>query len=429
MFHSFFPRPRLFFSSFAGWALFTVLLWYFTAKDWGNVLSLGGIFDLGFPAELADDADDAAKAAYQQAVEGPASFWLYQYMLICYLSFAGCWMWLSPHRWSRWSVLGSALIIFVTWYEVQLDVLINEWFGRFFNLIQKALTEPGSVTSAEYYGEMWTITEILFILVMLGAVSRFFVSHYIFRWRTAMNDYYTSMWPRLRHIEGASQRVQEDTMRFAQILEALGVSFVDSVMTLIAYLPILWALSVHVKELPIIGEVSQALVFIAIIWALAGTVLLAAVGIKLPGLEFRNQRVEAAYRKELVFGEDNADRAQPPTVGELFANVRQNYFRLYFHYLYFNVFRISYIQVSILIPYIALGPAVVAGTITFGIIQQILRAFNRVERSFQYLVYSWPTIVDLLSIYKRLQAFEATLKDQPLPDIDQEFLASAEKTP
>ena len=45
------------------------------------------------------------------------------------------------------------------------------------------------------------------------------VSHYLFRWRTAMNDFYTANWERLRHIEGASQRVQEDTQRFAETLE------------------------------------------------------------------------------------------------------------------------------------------------------------------------------------------------------------------
>ena len=44
----------------------------------------------------------------------------------------------------------------------------------------------------------------------------FFVSHYVFRWRTAMNDYFMAHWPRLRHIEGASQRVQDDTMRFSR---------------------------------------------------------------------------------------------------------------------------------------------------------------------------------------------------------------------
>lgn len=50
------------------------------------------------------------------------------------------------------------------------------------------------------------------------------------------------------------------------------------------------------------------------------------VGSKLPGLEFNNQKVEAAYRKELVYGEDHADRAQPATLVELFSRVRKNYF-------------------------------------------------------------------------------------------------------
>ena len=54
-----------------------------------------------------------------------------------------------------------------------------------------------------------------------------------------------------------------------------------------------------------------------------GTVFLATVGIKLPGLEFKNQRVEAAYRKELVYGEDDETRAKPPTLAELFGNVRR----------------------------------------------------------------------------------------------------------
>ena len=47
-----------------------------------------------------------------------------------------------------------------------------------------------------------------------------------------MNDYYTQHWPQLRHIEGAAQRVQEDTMRFARIMETLGVAFIRSLMTL-----------------------------------------------------------------------------------------------------------------------------------------------------------------------------------------------------
>jgi len=180
-------------------------------------------------------------------------------------------------------------------------------------------------------------------------------------------------------------------------------------LTLIAFLPVLMRLSVDVTELPLLGPVPHALVVVAILWSLFGTAFLAIIGIKLPGLEFRNQRVEAAFRKELVYGEDDSTRAQPPTVKQLFADVRRNYFRLYFHYMYFNIGRIIYIQVDNIFPYLVLAPTIVAGKITLGLLNQILNAFDQVRSSFQYLVNSWTTIVELLSVYKRLRSFETTI--------------------
>ena len=141
-----------------------------------------------------------------------------------------------------------------------------------------------------------------------------------------------------------------------------------------------------------------------------GMVLLAVAGIKLPGLNFSNQRVEAAYRKELVHGEDDPARASPQAVRSLFDEVRTNYFRLFFHYLYFDVAKWSYLQFGVLVPYLALGPTIVAGALTLGTMQQIIRAFGKVQDSFQYLVTSWSTIVELISIYKRLRAFERQIQ-------------------
>ena len=236
--------------------------------------------------------------------------------------------------WMPWAFPGGALILFTTWYKVELDVKINEWFGEFYNLIQKALATPGAITIDQYFSQITTFGRIAGIYVAIAVVTDFFIKHYVFRWRTAMNDYYAANWPEVRGIEGASQRVQEDTMRFAQLLERLGVSFMRSVMTLLAFLPILWTLSEKVTDLPWFGHVSHALVWVAIVFALAGTVLMAVIGVKLPGLEFENQRVEAAYRKELVHGEDDHRRADPPSLRRLFDGVRRNYFRLYFHYMY-----------------------------------------------------------------------------------------------
>lgn len=318
-------------------------------------------------------------------------------------------------RWMPWSILGTALILLATWYRVQLDVQINEWFGTFYDLVQKALSAPGSITLSQYWAQLATFLSIAMIYITVAVLVDFFVKHYVFRWRQAMNDYYMRFWPRLRTVEGAAQRVQEDTMRFARIMEGLGVDLMRSLMTLAAFLPILWGLSDKVSEIPILGAIPHSLVWISLGWAVFGTAILAVTGMLLPGLEFQNQRVEAAYRKELVYGEDDPARAAPPLAASLFQQVRVNYFRLFFHYLYFDVVKWSYLQVSVLVPLVAMGPTIAAGVITLGVMQQIARAFDKVTESFQYLVLSWSTIVELISVYKRLRAFEARIDDEPEP--------------
>ncbi len=312
-------------------------------------------------------------------------------------------------RWWVWAWLGSALILMGTWYKVQLSVQINDWFGAFYDSVQKALSQPGSITEASYLGLLLSFFQIAGIFVLVAVLQEFFSKHFVFRWRTAMNDFYIAHWDRLRQIEGASQRVQEDTMRFARLMETLGLGLMDSLLTLLAFLPILWTLSEKVTALPWIGPVPHSLVYVALLFAIFGTVLLAGVGGKLPGLEYANQRVEAAYRKELVIGEDDPTRAAPPTLQDLFRAVRTNHFRMYFHYMYFDAAKWSYLQAGVLVPYIALAPSIVAGAFTLGVMEQIARAFSQVQESFQYLVRSWSSIVELVSVFKRLRAFEKAL--------------------
>lgn len=413
MFKSFFPNPRLFFLSVLVWSAICVAIWYTLGEQLASLI--------GIDVSTAEDAQPVIGLGHFVT---PSFIWFYIYYAICSVLFAVFWFVKQPHRWQWWSILGSALILFSTYFSVQVSVAINNWRRPFFDAVQTALDGSGSgeVTAEQLYSLMIIFGQIAFIAIFVFVFTRFLVSHYIFRWRTAMNEYYMSQWEDLRHIEGASQRVQEDTMRFASIMEGLGVAAVDAVMTLFAFLPVLWGLSQYVTTLPFVGDIAAPLFTAAIVWSLFGTVLLAAVGIKLPGLEFKNQRVEAAYRKELVYGEDSEEFAKPPTVMQLFSNVRKNYFRLYFHYLYFNVARMVYIQADGIFTYLILVPTIIAGTITFGILQQILTAFGQVSNSFQYLVNSWPTIVDLLSIHKRLKAFEAAIKNEPLPNIDLEFI-------
>ena len=410
MFVSFFPRPKPFFWSVVIWTAVAVGLWYTVGEDLGTAF---GMPPLGPGLEPTTGVS---------IFWSPPFLWFYIYFAVFIGVFYAFWRIVAPHPWMNWSILGSALILFTTYFQVQVSVAINAWYGPFYNLIQAALSKSRPVTIEQFYGEMITFAGIAFVAVTISVLTSFFVSHYIFRWRTAMNDYFMSHWQKLRTIEGASQRVQEDTMRFSTTTEDLGTSLIQSIMTLIAFLPVLLALSANITRLPIVGDVPYALVWAAIVWAAFGTTFLALVGIRLPGLEFKNQRVEAAYRKELVYGEDDASRAQPPAMRELFSNVRRNYFRLYFHYTYFNVARIGYLQTDNIFPMIILAPTIVAGAITLGAMNQILNAFEQVRSSFQYLVNSWTTIVELLSIYKRLRGFEAMIDDDPLPEIDRRWM-------
>src|SRR6202007_1095672 len=193
-----------------------------------------------------------------------------------------------------------ALILFTSYFQVEVSVAINSWYGPFYDLVQAALSKSKPVTAAEFYSQLSLFAGIALIAVIVGVLTSFFVSHYIFRWRTAMNDFYVRRWPQVRSVEGAAQRIQEDTMRFSTTVEDLGVSFVNSVMTLIAFIPVLVRLSAHITRLPLVGNVPDALVLAAIAWSALGTGFLALVGVKLRGLQFKTQRVEAAYRKELV---------------------------------------------------------------------------------------------------------------------------------
>ena len=55
-----------------------------------------------------------------------------------------------------------------------------------------------------------------------------------------MVEWYHSVYDQARSIEGAAQRVQEDTIKFSRIMEGLGTSFIESIMVLVQFIPILF---------------------------------------------------------------------------------------------------------------------------------------------------------------------------------------------
>ncbi len=312
----------------------------------------------------------------------------------------------SQPKWYLWAWAGSALILSSLWIQVQIDVKINEWFGEFYDMIQKALGEPNAITISEYWASLFSFITLAGVYVALAVAVSFFTAHFLFRWRTAMVEWYHSVYDQARTIEGASQRVQEDTIKFSRIMEGLGTSFIEAIMIIVEFIPILFGLSIGIPIF-FFGEWEYGLITGALLWSVGGTLFLILLGyiLRLVGVEYDLQKQEAAYRKILVIAEDDGT-VRPKKLEELFDDVRKIHFLSYLRYLYFNIGRVAYLQANVLSAYVFLAPAIVAGVVTLGVMQQIIRAFGRVEGSMQYLLRAWPTIIELASVYKRLREFE-----------------------
>ena len=107
--------------------------------------------------------------------------------------FYAFWRVYSPHPWEAWSILGSGLIIFNTNFSVQVSVALNDWRGFFYDMVQQALTTPGSVAGGQFYLGIWQFLSLALVGITVAVLNLFFVRHYIFRWRTAMNDYFIAL--------------------------------------------------------------------------------------------------------------------------------------------------------------------------------------------------------------------------------------------
>jgi len=312
-------------------------------------------------------------------------------------------------KWFMWSWVGSFTILLSLWVQVIIDVKINEWFGVFYDMIQKALATPNAITIEEYWATLVSFISLAGVYIALYVVIIFFTSHFLFRWRASMVEWYHTVYDKAGKIEGASQRVQEDTIKFTRYMEDLGTSFIESVMLLIQFIPILLGLSIGIPIF-FFGDWQYGLITGALLWTIGGTIFLIGLGwlLRLVGVEYDVQKKEAAYRKILVIAEDDGN-IRPKTINELFEDVRSIHYLKYLRYLYFNIGRMAYLQANVLSAYVFLAPAIVAGVVTLGVMQQIIRAFGRVEGSMQYLIKAWPTIIELASVYKRLREFETKI--------------------
>lgn len=312
----------------------------------------------------------------------------------------------KSRKWLIWAYGGGLTLLVALFIQVQLTVQLNDWYGGFYNILQKATEHNVS----EFWEKMVQFAKIAFPYVLIATLTSYFTRIYSFKWREAMTFSYVAKWQTVqKEVEGASQRIQEDIYRFARIVESLGLQVIRAIMTLIAFLPILWSLSKGV-ELEAVKNIPGSLVWVALLVSLGGLLISWFVGIKLPGLEYNNQKVEAAFRKELVYAEDDKVKyGRTETIVELFAGLKFNYHRLFLHYGYFDVWVNFFEQLMVIVPYLIMGPGLFTGLITLGVMVQVSNAFSKVRESFSIFIANWTTITELRSIHKRLKEFQINI--------------------
>jgi len=328
-------------------------------------------------------------------------------------------MWRSfftDRKWLFWSWGGALFIILSLFSQTWIDVKINEWYKGFYDLLQKAPERDIS----EFYEGIMIFMKLAIPYVIIYTITNYFTRLWAFRWREAMTYSYMPYWKAAdAKVEGASQRIQEDSMNFAKIVESIGLQIIRALMLLIAFIPILWGLSENVI-IPFFKDISGSLVVVSLTASLGGLIISWIVGIKLPGLEYNNQKVEAAFRKELVYGEDDrVNYAGPGIILQLFTGIKFNYHKLFLHYGYFDLWIIMYNQTMVIVPYLLMGPGLFTGAMTLGVLVQTSSAFGQVQGSFSLFLQNWTRITELRSIYRRLSEFEAAIgfnrKTKPRP--------------
>ena len=313
----------------------------------------------------------------------------------------------KSREWFFWAYGGGLFLLLALFVQVELTVKINQWYGSFYNILQKATEHE----IEEFWAQMLLFGKIAFPYVLIATVTSYFTRIYSFKWREAMTFSYVSYWQKVdEEVEGASQRIQEDIYRFARIVESLGLQVIRAIMTLIAFLPILWGLSSGV-DIAFFKTIPGSLVWVALVVSIGGLLISWFVGIKLPGLEYNNQKVEAAFRKELVYAEDDkVNYGRTETVVELFIGLKYNYNRLFLHYGYFDIWVNFFEQLMVIVPYLIMGPGLFTGVITLGVLVQASNAFSKVRESFSIFIANWTTITELRSIHKRLREFELNIR-------------------
>ena len=324
--------------------------------------------------------------------------------------------WRSEEKWQARGLL--AVVVFLTLGGVAIAVLLNQWYNTFYNALQ-----------AYDYEQFWPLIGrfllLAFIHIALAVYAIYLRQMLQIKWRTWMTKQYLSRWMNSQvyykmqilgdDTDNPDQRIAEDINQFVSLTLQLALGFLKQAVMLVVFVMILWNLS---GELTVpIGNyeftVSGYMVWLSLLYAIAGTWLTHKVGRKLIWLNYDQQRYEADFRFSMMRVRENSEsiafyRGEMPEqsgFSERFAQVVKNYWALMRREKTLTWFTTSYSQLAIIMPLLLGAPRYFSGSIQLGGLMQISSAFGNVQDAMSFFVNSYTSLAQWTAVVKRLTGF------------------------
>ena len=314
------------------------------------------------------------------------------------------------------TVIGIELAI------VAINVLLNQWYQRFYNALQERNWDT-------FVSELTYFVVIAAIFILL-AVYQLYLNQWLqIRWRAWMTRRYLGEWLhdanhyRMQLLGDAAdnpdQRVTDDVKLFVERTLNIGIGLLSSIVTLGSFVVILWGLSAA-APLHVFGhayDVPGYLVWGALIYAVIGTVLTHLIGRPLIQLDFMQQRYEADFRFNLVRVRENAEQiallhgeaAERHQLLDRFKRVVDNWIAIMIRTKKVTALTASYSQASTVFPFILVAPAYFAGKMQLGGLMQTASAFGSVQGALSFFVTTYRSLAEWRAVVSRLDGFEAAI--------------------
>jgi putative ATP-binding cassette transporter len=326
----------------------------------------------------------------------------------------------SQDRWPGRILLAAVIAIELSLVAIQ--VLLNQWYNRFYNTLQAR--DWNDFVSAIFF---FCGLAAAFIVL---AVYQLYLNQWLqIRWRRWMTEQYLSRW--LDHAnhyrmqllgdaaDNPDQRIAEDIRQFVESTLSIAIGLLGACVTLASFIFILWGLSAH-APLQRFGKtfvIPGYLVWAAIIYAVIGTALTHLIGRPLIALTFQQQRYEADFRFNLVRTRENSEQialldgeaAERERHLGRFSSVVANWIAIMTRQKKLTFFTSGYSQVSTIFPYIVVSPAYFSGAMQLGGLMQTASAFNSVQSALSYFVTAYRSIAEWRAVVERLSGFETSI--------------------